>query len=352
MTRRIGIFILGCVLPVWSSGGAAAQERQLALVPGTGTKIDYVGDDLENPAWRFIHNHPKSSYKTDDRHRLPGGYSENDRWFEGIERGQPDVLKVIPTPAGGISGSQFALLTQTLHSGIPGFTSGRVEQDDLVVSNVNRIGTVPVRESPSVVARVYLPPAEQWEQRSGPHFGFRVQVTTTVRKSEQVGAGRFRSSSRTYNALEPYWPGIWVHLVSPADGKTKTASAFLTVRGDRLGHDFKVKEIPAEEFGWWTFGMSLTPNGMVHYFARPGVDALTEGDHLTSQFPYGYRAEQFESMFFNVCNRNDGRTWSTAFVIDDPSFYLVQADRVNSLVVRKEQAAARQAARRSAAPHR
>jgi hypothetical protein len=70
--------------------------------------------------------------------------------------------------------------------------------------------------------------------------------------------------------------------------------------------------------------MSFTPDGMVHYFASPGVDDLTMDDHITSQFPYGYRTEQLKTFFFNVCTRDDGKTWSTPWVVDDPKVYFAK----------------------------
>jgi hypothetical protein len=325
---------------------ASIAANNNALVPGTGTHIDYVGDTLEEPDWKFVHNHPKSSYKTDNQRRLPGAKSANGLWFEGQERGQPDSLRTVPVPAGALPGSNYALEIKTLNSGIPGFHSNKVEQDDLVVTSVERIGVIPASESPSMVIRLYLPPVEEWEQRTGPHFGFRAQVTTTVTKSDSQQVGRFRSRPNSYQALEPYWPGMWVHFRRKADLGTAEDAAALTVRGDRWGVDMKVKDIPLSQFGWWTLGMSITPDGMIHYFARPGVENLTAADHLTSQFPYSYRAEKFESMFFNICNKDDGKTWSTAFLIDDPKFYLVRSERVQSTVQSKQRTAAAKQSRK------
>ena len=64
--------------------------------------------------------------------------------------------------------------------------------------------------------------------------------------------------------------------------------------------------------------MSVTSDGRVHYYARQGVEDLRAQDHLYSSWPYGYQAEQFATHFFNSVNMNDGRTWSTPFIIDDP----------------------------------
>ena len=71
----------------------------------------------------------------------------------------PELLKVIPTPEGGIAGSQYSLLMRTLHSGIPGRNSYDVQQDDLIVDCVSRLGTgISPAEMPNAVVRVYLPP--------------------------------------------------------------------------------------------------------------------------------------------------------------------------------------------------
>jgi len=317
--------------------GADAQR----VVPGTGMHIDYVGDTFEDTQWKFVQKGPKSSAEQDNQPRYPLGYSTNKRWFEGPERGYPDKLVVIPTPEYGLEGSEYALLIRTLNSGVPNRPSNSLQQDDLIVDCIARLGSaIPVSETPNCVVRVYLPPDYQWEDRTGPHFGFRTGCTTTTYKST---GGRFLSSSQA--TAEPYWPGMWIHYRRPADRKNGLAPAFIKVRGNRQGRDFHVKDV--HQFGWWTLGMTLTPDGQVHYYAKPGVDPLTEEDHLTSQFPYGFRAEYFRTFFFNICNRDDGRTWSTPFVIDDPQLYLVKAARVQSIVERKLQAAEHATAKKS-----
>ena len=315
------------------------------LVPGTGTLIEYVGDDFEDTSWGFIDNFPKSSREQDSRLRSPTGRSTNGRWIEGPERGQPDQMKIVPTPPGGLAGSKHALLVRTLHSGVPGYNSYDVQQDDLISNTISRLGmTIPVSDKPSVVVRIYLPPADQWENRSGPHFGFRISASATVTK---VGSSGFFGSRRT-TEVEPYWPGIWIHFRSKTSRKFDKDSAFLTIRGNRNGQDVRIKDISADQFGWWTFGMSVTPNGMVHYYAKEGVEDLTAADLLTSQFPYSYSAERFRTFFFNSCNKNDGKTWATPFVIDDPRLYVVNSARVVSNVKRKMEREARRSMQRNA----
>jgi hypothetical protein len=319
------------------SKAPALSRSSSTMIPGTGTCIDYASDDFEEDGWEFIHRHPKSSREQDEATRSPMGYSSNSRWHEGPERGQPDQIEVVTTPPGGLEGSERSLLMRTLNSGIPGYRSNDVQQDDLISNSISRLrGGIPVGERPSVTVRVYLPPAEQWEKRSGPHFGFRTSASTlTTGKT----SGLFSISRE--NEVEPYWPGMWIHFRSTATRGVEKDSAYIAVRSNRMGHDFPAKEIT--EFGWWTLGMSYTPDGMVHYYASPGVDELTAADYLTSQYPYGFQARQFRTYFFDVCNRNDGRSWSTPFVIDDPKLYVVDARRVNSIVEQKLASEARMA---------
>ena len=324
----------------------STAEAARPVVPGTGTKIDYVGDDFEDTSWGFVDNFPKSSREQDERLRYPTGFATNNRWKEGPERGHPDQMKIVPTPAGGLAGSEHALLVRTLNSGIPGRHMYDVQQDDLIANVIQRVGTISPGEVPSVVARVYLPPADEWENRSGPHFGFRISAQTTT--TESVAGRGFFASSRTETKSEPYWPGMWVHFRCKGTRGHKADSAFITVRGDRLGRDVRYKEIPLEQFGWWTMGMSMTGDGQIHYYAKPGIEDLTEADHLTSQFPYSYSAQRFRTFFFDVCNKDDGKSWSTPFVIDDSHLYVLRDARITSVVKRKEQLEARRAKQRSA----
>ena len=292
------------------------------VIPGSGQKVTQVGDDFEDANWGFIHNFPKSSEEIDDQKRYPTGFSTNRRWYEGIKRGQPDFLKRVPTPEGGLPGSQGSLLTRTLNSGIPGHRSYKMEQDDFVVNcEQNLRSTIPVSQSPSCVVRVYFPPFEQWENRTGPSFGFRIAVQTHIWKEPETPArGFFRRTPRKEFLNEVYWPGMFVQFRSKTDPRFAEDSAFLTIRGNLRGADMKGPEIT--ETGWWTLGMSCTPDGKVHYYASRGVDALNADDFLGSQLPYSYQAEQFRTMFFNVCNKDDGRTWSTPWIIDDASIYV------------------------------
>jgi hypothetical protein len=277
-----------------------------AFVPGTGVKVTMVGDDFEDPSWSYVMNGQKASFEQDEQQRPPGGGSRNKRWFESAMRGQPDVVKRVSTPPGGLPDSKGALLMRTRLSGIPGELSGKQMQDDLLMGVSTRLGNhVPVSWHPSCTVRVYLPPFEQWENRSGASFGVRADLL-----------GRNREGK-----VEPYWPGFFILFRSETSKQFDRDFAQISFRAQPTGQDLAGSEI--HEPGWWTFGMSFTPDGQIHYYAHAGVDDLNDDDHLYSSFAYGWQALRFDNFFLNVANWDNGQTWSTPWVIDDPAFYVI-----------------------------
>ena len=319
---RITLLRSLCAATLLSFLVANSADAQRPVVPGSGSEIIGVADDFEDPNWGYIPRDPKSTEDIDDNQRAPMGRSTNGRWYEGIKRGHPDIVKRVPTPPGGIPGSEGALLMRSMYTGLPHQPSYKMHQDDFVANVQYRLRrTISVHEAPSVTTRVYLPPVAQWEDRSGPHFGFRLALETTAMTEQEVGRGIFKRKKMEMGN-EIYWPGLFIEFES----KTKTGKAedyaYLRVRRNRRGGDFRGPQITTT--GWWTLGMSITPDGMIHYYASPGVDNLTEADYITSQFPYDYRCERFRTFFYNICSADDGRSWSTSFVVDDPKVFALR----------------------------
>lgn len=304
------------VLALVVCGIPAAATAQ--VVPGTGTKLD-VGDDFEADDWEYYPQLPKASSNIDRNDRQPAGYSKNNRWYESTYRGTPDFVKRVATPPGGIPGSKGALALQTLNSGVPNRYSNTFQQDDFM-TNMTTVGSLLVQRTPSIVVRVYLPPFEEWEKRTGSSFGVRADCQTT--KQKPASRGRFFRSGGSVSEVESYWPGLFIQFNSKADRPGTEDSAMILVRSGTRGEDISGPTITKP--GWWTLGMSFTPDGQVHYYASEGVDDLTPQDRLLSTLPYGYRAEQVNTFFYNVVNQDDGRTWSTRWIIDDPAIYVLR----------------------------
>ncbi len=287
------------------------------VVPGTGQKLTQVGDDFEDPKWTYNYNLPKSSEENDGQERLPAGISANGRWAEGLKRGQPDVIKRVSTPPDGIVGSEGSMLLVSKYTGVPGVASGQPHQDDFICLVDTRIGgPISVARSPNVVVHVYLPPWEKWERRAGNSFCFRAACQAYTTETKSSGFLFFGSSTTT--KLDTYWPGLLINFI-PGEGAAKPDTASLVVRAGPNGGDYQAVQI--NEPGWWTLGMSFTPDGQIHYFAHAGVEKLTAKDRIASQYPYGMKCEQFSTFFFDVLNADNGN-WSTPWIVDDAFVYV------------------------------
>ena len=326
-----------CVLPLLATsillGVVAEAEAQfrprvsLPVVPGTGKKINSVGDNFENEDWTYHPNLPKSSRNIDGQGRYPTGQSNNGRIYESSYRGQPDLIKRITTPAGGLPNSKGALLLRSLHTGVPKRSSLKSQQDDLLMNVGGIVGRLSVSRTPNFVVRVYFPSWDQWEDATDTAFGLRASVVGTgfihEGNKDKYKKKRFSLFSRSpKKENEVFWPGMFVQFNSKTDGKNEEDSAMIIIRSGPDGKDFVGPMIWNP--GWWTMGMSFTPDGKAHYYASEGVDNLTTKDHIASVHPYGSKIKYFSTFFFNICNQNDGRTWSTPFVIDDPEVFVVK----------------------------
>ncbi|MGQ0636657.1 MAG: hypothetical protein ACT4QC_18760 [Planctomycetaceae bacterium] len=321
LASRAGIYrllVCGLLLAV----GAATTFAQFAArhpVPGRGQKLPQVGDDFEEEGWEYISSAPKASMNLDGQDRLPAGISKNNRIYESTYRGQPDVVRLIDTPPGGLPNSKKSLYLRSRDTGIPGSVTRKQQQDDLLVNVSSVIGPVPVSNNPSIVVRVFLPPFEYWEKRTGASFGFRAELEGSKWETTTAKKGLFSRVKRSFRKEEPYWPGFFIQFNSKTDGVNKEDSAVLLVRCDEQGRDLPGPTI--KQTGWWTLGMSFTGDGLVHYFASPGVDPLTDRDYIATTKPYGQTGEYLNTFFFNVVTPDDGRSWSTEWVIDDPALY-------------------------------
>ena len=315
---------LGLVVVAALLGWQMPSDAQ--VVPGSGQQILEVGDDFEDPNWTYTFNLPKASSNIDKVDRQPAGFSSNGMWFESLYRGTPDFVKRVETPTGGIPGSKGALALQTLYSGIPGQLSNKFQQDDLIANVQQKIGyMLPASWTPSYVARIYVPPFEEWEKRVGSSFGFRADCQTIINKPTK--AGKFFRTGGTSKEMEQYWPGFFFQYNAknhPQHPDKNTAT--ILIRSGERGQDIPGPAILHE--GWWTLGMTITPDGQVHYYGHEGVAKLTAKDHLYSNFPYGYKCLQTSTYFFNVVNQDDGRSWSTRWIVDDPKVYVATGSYV------------------------
>jgi hypothetical protein len=295
------------------------------FVPGTGTLVNT--DDLELENWTYSHQFPKSSKEEDEQIRYPLGQSSNNMWIESPKRGAPDVVRRVDTPPGGIPGSKGALYLRTRDSGVPNMPGHKQAQDDFILT----AKPVSIGHSPSYVVRVYFPEWKEWEQRAGVSFGIRAGMQGPMEKEKPVKSFRRlfnKNAKERVTEMEPYYPGFFIEYVpaSAPNNSTKKDYAIILIRSDEMGHEIPGPKIT--KTGWYTFGMSVTPDARCHFYACAGVRDLTERDFICSSLPYNIRGTMFNTIFFNVCSGDDGLTWSTPWIIDDPKvFYLPNGGR-------------------------
>lgn len=294
---------------------ASGQTSYAQVIPGTGTLLN--SDDFEDPNWSYVHNLPKSSKEEDEQIRYPLGGSTNGRWQESPKRGAPDVVRRFDTPHGGLEGSAGCLLLRTRDTGVPNQPRGQQCQDDFLL----KARPISVTYSPNFIVRVYLPDWSEWEQRTGVSFGIRAGMQGQTTEWEDTGFLRrmFGQHQRQVTSTEPYYPGFFIQFNSKNDPRFEEDHAILLIRADEMGRDIPALKI--NQTGWWTFGMSVSPDSRCHFYARPGVGDLTAADHLMSFRPYGIAGTYFNTIFFNVCTIDNGRDWSTPWLIDDPKIF-------------------------------
>lgn len=299
---RWALISLVLATTVVSSTAAIAQ-----VVPGTGTPISGGGDDFEDPNWSYDPKLPKNSNDIDEQSRPPEGRSPDGRWYEGNGRGTPDVVRRVETPPDGLDGSTGALLIQSRFTGVPGRGTHKAEQDDLYMGLSDKPGSfISVGRTPNFTVRVWVPPFEDWSRQAGSSFAVRATL-----RGPKPGTGESK----------PYWPGLFFEFHPGQQNRDGKDFAMLILRGNEMGQDYNVRKI-TEGGCWWTLGMSFTPDGRVHFFASEGIDDLTSADHLGSHWCYGIRAQTMFDVFFDVWNRVDGKSVSTAWIIDDPQVFV------------------------------
>lgn len=285
------------------------------LVPGTGVLANQ--DKFEDPNFSYDHKWPKSSKEEDEQIRYPLGQSNNGMWFESPKRGSPDSVKWVEAPAGALPGSKGCLYLRSRDTGIPGRPGHKQAQDDFIM----KAKPMSVSYSPSCVVRVYLPEWDQWEQRNGVSFGLRAGMQGPQEKEVSTIRRLFRRGKSTVTEMEPYYPGFFIHFVPGNDPMNKAGKpyAMLLLRADERGHEMQGPVL--DEPGWYTLGMSVTSDARVHYYAKKGVEDLTQADYIRSSLPYSIPGTYFNTIFFNVCSADNGQSWSTPWIIDDPSVY-------------------------------
>ncbi|MEQ8836822.1 MAG: hypothetical protein RID07_08465, partial [Lacipirellulaceae bacterium] len=69
--ERTKLPLLLALTSLFLSAGTFAAEP---FVPGTGVKVERLGDDFEDANWKYTMNGSKASHEQDKKQRAPGGF--------------------------------------------------------------------------------------------------------------------------------------------------------------------------------------------------------------------------------------------------------------------------------------
>lgn len=263
----------------------AEETTSVSNILGRTVRLDVLCDDFEDINWNY-------DFQKDSCYR---GF-----WRGGSGRGVPEVLTRVKTPDGGKSGSTGALEIRTNkidNDSVPN------QEDFLTAEFTQKLGRkLTQANQPVFIARVWLPPLEQW----GDYYSF-----------------GFRHESFPKNGNK-YYPSIWIRFDKQAEQKP----VFFFRIGTGVAKD--VYGGPIGQPGWWTLAIAFDKDGIGHYYACPGVDNPTERNKMfdTTQFRTTNGTDNpsmdyVNYSFFSLGYPSEGNT-SPRFVIDDYEVWVVK----------------------------
>ncbi len=278
------------VLPVRAGEGDFFADVVIPIVPGTGSLAHRV--DFEAPG----------------SFNYGAGWAGTGFGLSGTQRGAPEEIWQDTPPPGGLEGSTRALFFRRLertpewyeqHPGAVGHPvygqPDPVNQDDFFVY----AGNFTAEDRFSITVRVYV----NLGRTARATFGLR---TTAVVENTNVEPSEMRN----------VWPAIWLFKADGGDGVFSDLRAFIR---SPYGNYSEYIDLP-DIAGWWTLGISFDESGDIHYFARPGAEALCGSDYLASASRYGsgrhFRRNIDASVMISTSNFDESEEGSVQ-IMDD-----------------------------------
>ncbi|CAB5496393.1 hypothetical protein THERMOT_510 [Bathymodiolus thermophilus thioautotrophic gill symbiont] len=262
-TKKTSIFLISFI-----SNTVFGSIVYPVAIPGTGSTVQKLDFEKEKRGSSdFFYNH---------------GWAGQGYGLTGTQRGAPESIKVGRTPnvKSGFSDSSLFSGKKSLqfyshirnsqwhddHStGGTKYYSGadKENQDDFFMPIINKKGWV-ASDTPAVLMHIYT-------------------EGISLMDSLQYTSLRMPTVSKFWNGTKARWPGIWIYQ-NPRNLKYTISLRRPAPSSMDVSFDFPgVKKI--QESTWWTLGLSITPNGNIHYFlADSYVENLTMEHYLSSSF--------------------------------------------------------------------
>lgn len=279
----------------------ADETTNISDVLGRTVRLNALCDDFEDPNWKYDRQNHLSS---NEFWKGSAGQNKSDE----SDRGDPEILeRVTPPHKGGISGSIGALKIGT---NIPD-NDTKPEQEDLRTAQFEeKLERKLTRtDQPVFVVHVWLPPFDKWGEYYS--FGFRLEAQSNdTRKS--------------------YYPSIWLKYSHKIQGEIRIFLRIFDLEAIENDSSYEVYIGSIKQSGWWTLAIAFDKMGVCSYYARPGVDAPSEGNKIfdDTQFMirYGKKAllmDHVNAGLFSLGYPKEGNT-SPRFVIDDYGVWVIK----------------------------
>ncbi|MFH1507170.1 MAG: hypothetical protein ABIG46_01910 [Candidatus Omnitrophota bacterium] len=276
-SRTIRLVILHLMLLLLISGveSKAGETTDIPNVLGRNHRLNDLCDDFEDVNWYFDYDKRESN---------------NGLWKANTgdnDKGEPEILKRVSPPAGGIIGSTGALVIQT---NIPEKVVDKNKDQEDSESTGTGQHKLSREKQPVFIVRVYLPPFAEWGDYYS--FGFRI-----------LAYGNAPHDT-------PAVPSIWIRY----EGKIKGAHFYFRIF-DKQGMPVEVIGKPIKQYGWWTLAIAFDQNGNSRFYAKPGVEPLSNSDKMFDTNNNNLLIDYIGHSFFSLGYTNGNL--SPRIVVDD-----------------------------------
>lgn len=285
----------------------ASEIANISRVLGRTDRLDNISDDFEDPNWEYDRQNHISSNRF---WRGSPGLKGSDK----SDRGDPEILERVTPPKDGKTGSTGALKIGT---NLPDDDNNPTQDDLRTLSFEEKLERKLTRiDQPVFIMRIWLPSFDQLEKNH--QFGFRLEA----------------QSNDTPNS---YYPSIWLrynHILQRKDRNYVFRGSHFFFRIFYLdGSNMKYCEEyggPIKQPGWWTIAITFDENGVCYYYARPGVDALSEENKIFDDIQFNIKSgkkallmDHVNAGLISLGYQKEGNI-SPRFVIDDYEVWTVK----------------------------
>lgn len=276
----------------------ASEIANISRVLERTDRLDNISDDFEDPNWEYDRQNHISSNRF---WRGSPGLKGSDK----SDRGDPEILDRVTPPKDGKTGSTGALKIGT---NIPDDDNNPTQDDLRTLSFEEKLERKLTRiDQPVFIMRIWLSSFDRLENNH--QFGFRLEAKSNVGW---------------------YYPSIWLRY-NEVSHEIHLVLRIFYLDGNRLTPEHVDLDYGTiKQHGWWTLAITFDEKGVCYYYARPGVDALSEENKIFDDIQFNIKSDK-KALLMDYVNaglislgyQKEGNI-SPRFVIDDYEVWTVK----------------------------